>query len=155
MRRAAIIAVLLAATFGGACSDENDLTYFDASLSPQNEVPARASNASGVARMTFDGTTVTYIVIASNLQNYTQGHIHSGAAGVNGPVRVFLLQFQNPPLTINQGTIAEGSFTAADMQGGFDFNTLVEEMRAGTAYVNFHSTTYPGGEIRGQVRLLN
>ena len=57
MRRAAIIAVLLAATFGGACSDENDLTYFDASLSPQNEVPARASNASGVARMTFDGTT--------------------------------------------------------------------------------------------------
>ena len=45
MRRAAIIAVLLAATFGGACSDENDLTYFDASLSPQNEVPARASNA--------------------------------------------------------------------------------------------------------------
>ncbi|HEY8234050.1 MAG: CHRD domain-containing protein [Vicinamibacterales bacterium] len=155
MRRAAIFAVLLAATFGGACSDDSDLTYFDAALSPDNEVPARASGASGVARMTFDGTTVTYIAIASNLNNYTQGHIHSGAAGVNGPVRVFLLQFQNPALSITQGTITEGSFTAADMQGGFDFNTLIEEMRAGTAYVNFHSTTYPGGEIRGQVRLLN
>ena len=142
MRRAAIIAVLLAATFGGACSDENDLTYFDASLSPQNEVPARASNASGVARMTFDGTTVTYIVIASNLQNYTQGHIHSGAAGVNGPVRVFLLQFQNPPLTINQGTIAEGSFTAADMQGGFDFNTLVEEMRGANPHLKVQITPH-------------
>jgi hypothetical protein len=154
MRRAAVIAVLLAATFGGACSDDNDLTYFDASLSPANEVPPRASNASGVARMTFDGTTVTFIVIASNLNAYTMGHIHSGAAGVNGPVRVFLLQPQNPPLSMTQGTIAEGSFTAADVTG-IDFNALVEEMRAGTAYVNFHSTTYPGGEIRGQVRLLN
>jgi hypothetical protein len=105
--------------------------------------------------MTFDGTTVTFIVLAANLNNYTQGHIHSGAAGVNGSVRVFLLQFQTPALSITQGIIAEGSFTAADMVGGYDFNTLIEEMRAGTAYVNFHSTTYPGGEIRGQVRLLN
>ena len=154
MRRAALVAVLLAATLGGACSSDNDITYFEATLSPDNEVPARASGASGVARMTFDGTTVTFIALAANFNNYTQGHIHSGAAGVNGPVRVFLLQFQNPALSISQGTIAEGSFTAADMVS-YDFNTLIEEMRAGTAYVNFHSTTYPGGEIRGQVRLLN
>jgi hypothetical protein len=155
MRRAALIAVLLAAALGGACSSENDLTYFDATLSPDNEVPPRASGASGAARFTFDGTTVTFIVVAANLNNYTQGHIHSGAAGVNGSVRVFLLPFQTPPLSVSQGIIAEGSFTAADMQGGFSFTTLIEEMRAGTAYVNFHSTTYPGGEIRGQVRLLN
>ena len=154
MRRAALMAVLLAATLGGGCSSNDDTEFFDAVLSPDNEVPARASGASGVARLTFDGTTVTFIVLASNLNNYTQGHIHSGAAGVNGPVRVFLLQFQNPPLSITQGTVVEGSFTAADMVN-YDFNTLIEEMRAGTAYVNFHSTTYPGGEIRGQTRLLN
>jgi hypothetical protein len=154
MRRPALMAVLLAATLSGACGSDDDTTFFDATLSPANEVPARVSDASGVARMTFDGTTVTFVVLAANLNNYTQGHIHSGAAGVNGPVRVFLLQFQTPPLSITQGVIAEGSFTAADMVN-YDFNTLVEEMRAGTAYVNFHSTTYPGGEIRGQVRLLN
>jgi hypothetical protein len=148
------MAVLLAATLGGACSSDDDTTFFDAALSPANEVPARTSDASGVARMTFDGTTVTFIVLASNLNNYTQGHIHSGAAGVNGSVRVFLLPLQ-APASITQGVLAEGSFTAADMVGGFDFNTLVEEMRAGTAYVNFHTTLYPGGEIRGQVRLLN
>ena len=38
---------------------------------------------------------------------------------------------------------------------GIDFNALLDEMRAGTAYVNFHTTRYPSGEIRGQVRLLN
>ena len=147
------MAALLAATLGGACSSDEDMTFFEATLSPDNEVPARASSASGIARMTFDGTTVTFLVQAANLNNYTQGHIHSGAEGVNGPVRVFLLQFQTPALSVTQGVIAEGSFTAADMVN-YDFNTLIEEMRAGTAYVNFHSTTYPGGEIRGQVRLL-
>lgn len=154
MRRAALVAVLLAATLGVACSSDEDLTFFDATLSPDNEVPARASSASGVARMTYDGTTVTFVVQAANLSNYTMGHIHSGAAGVNGPVRVFLLQVQNPALSVTQGVIAEGSFTAANVTG-IEFGALIEEMRAGTAYVNFHSTTYPGGEIRGQVRLLD
>jgi hypothetical protein len=153
MRRAALIAVTLAATLGGGCSSDSDTQFFDAHLSPDNEVPARASGASGVARMTFDGTTVTYVVLASNLNNYTQGHIHSGAAGVNGPVRVFLYGLAAPQ-SIAQGLLVEGSFTAANVTG-IDFNTLIEEMRAGTAYVNFHTTLYPGGEIRGQVRLLN
>ena len=154
MRRAALMAVLLAATLGGACSSNDDTEFFDAILSPDNEVPARASGASGVARLTFDGTTVTFIVLASNFNNYTQGHIHSAAAGVNGPVRVTLLPFQTPALSITQGTLVEGSFTAANVTG-IEFNALIEEMRAGTAYVNFHTTLYPGGEIRGQTRLLN
>ena len=154
MRRAALMAALLAATLGGACSSNDDTEFFDAVLSPDNEVPARASSASGVARLTFDGTTVTFIVLASNFNNYTQGHIHSAAAGVNGPVRVTLLPFQTPALSITQGTLVEGSFTAANVTG-IEFNALIEEMRAGTAYVNFHTTLYPGGEIRGQTRLLN
>lgn len=154
MRRAALSAVLLAAMLGGGCNSGDDLDYFDAVLSPDNEVPPRASGASGAARFTFDGTTVTFKVLASNLNNYTQGHIHSGATGVNGPVRVTLLSFQTPALSITEGTLAEGSFTAANVTG-IEFGALIEEMRAGTAYVNFHTTTYPGGEIRGQVRLLN
>jgi hypothetical protein len=153
MRRAALTAVLLAATLGGGCNSGDDLTYFDAVLSPDNEVPPRASGASGAARFTFDGTTVTFIVLASNLNNYTMGHIHSGAAGVNGPIRVFLYGPQ-PATNITQGTLVEGSFTAANVTG-IDFNALLEEMRAGTTYVNFHTTLYPAGEIRGQVRLLN
>jgi len=154
MRRAALIAVFLAATLGVGCGSDENLTFFEAVLSPDNEVPPRASGASGAARITFDGTTVTYIVVAANFNNYTQGHIHSAPAGVNGPIRVTLLPFQTPALSITQGTLAEGSFTAANVTG-IEFNALIEEMRAGTAYVNFHTTLYPGGEIRGQTRLLN
>lgn len=156
MRRAAFIAILAAATMGGACSSDSDTnqTLFLATLSPANEVPARESSASGVARITFDGATVTFVVAANNFENYTMGHIHSGAAGVNGPVRVFLYG-PSAPASLAGGTLVQSSFTASDMVGGFDFNTLIEEMRAGTAYVNFHTTRYPGGEIRGQVQLLN
>ena len=153
MRRAALTAVVLAATLGAGCSSDNNTQYFDAVLSPDNEVPARASGASGVARLTYDGTTVTFIVLAANFNNYTMGHIHSAAAGVNGPVRVFLYG-PAAASSIAKGTLVEGSFTAANVTG-IEFNALIAEMRAGTAYVNFHTTAYPGGEIRGQTRLLN
>ena len=153
MRRAAMITAVLAVTLAGSCSSSSNLTYFDATLSPDNEVPARASGASGVARLTFDGTTVTYIVIVSKFDNFTMGHIHSGVAGANGPVRVFLYG-PSTARSIDQGTLVEGSFTASNVTG-IDFGALLDEMRAGTAYVNFHTTLYPSGEIRGQVRLLN
>jgi hypothetical protein len=155
MRALPLTAALLAATLAAACGSDSNLTFFDAALSPDNEVPPRPSSASGAARLTFDGTTVTYTVVVANFSNITMGHIHTGAAGVNGPVRVFLLQPQSPALNIAQGTLAEGSFTAADMVGGYSFDQLLEDMRSGNAYVNFHTTVFPGGEIRGQVRLLN
>jgi hypothetical protein len=33
------------------------------------------------------------------------------------------------------------------------FNELIAAIRAGVAYVNVHSSTFPGGEVRGQLRL--
>jgi hypothetical protein len=153
MRRAALFAVLLAAATGGiSCSSDDEVTLFEATLSPENEVPPRSSPASGVSRMTFDGTTVTFIVVVSNLNNVTLAHIHSAPAGTNGPVRVDF--YLGPVTSIQQGTLVQGSFTAADVRG-IEFNALIDEMRAGNAYVNVHSQTYPAGEIRGQTRLLN
>ena len=83
------------------------------------------------------------------------GHIHSGAAGVNGPIRISL--FPGPgsnatsnPLTGVDGQLYEGSFEATDVVG-ISYEQLINEMRAGTAYGNVHTTQFPGGEIRGQV----
>jgi CHRD domain len=156
------IALCLAAgALGLACSKAtDDVQVLQADLSGQNEVPARATDASGTAGFTIDGDTVHYSVVVQNFTGITQGHIHSGAADVNGPVRVFLFDTRSGGTTFNptgvvNGVLAEGSFTAADLQPGISYDELINEMRAGTAYANFHTTLYPGGEIRGQTRLLN
>jgi hypothetical protein len=33
-----------------------------------------------------------------------------------------------------------------------DLEDLLEAMRSGNTYVNVHTSQYPGGEIRGQIR---
>jgi hypothetical protein len=60
--------------------------------------------------------------------------------------------FQGSMQSVN-GRLVEGSFTAADVTG-VSYETLVEQMRTGAAYVNVHTTQFPGGEIRGQTELV-
>jgi hypothetical protein len=35
-----------------------------------------------------------------------------------------------------------------------EFSKVLEAIHSGVAYVNLHSTKFPAGEIRGQVRVL-
>jgi hypothetical protein len=163
MRASVKVAGALALALGLAgmgCNDATDnLEVFRADLSPGNEVPARNTAASGTAGFTFDGTTVRYSVEVDDLDRTFMGHIHSAAAGSNGPIRVWLWPSTTPgqgPETsfADKTVIAEGSFTAANVTG-ISFDALLNEMRSGNCYVNFHTTAFPGGEIRGQVRLVD
>lgn len=146
----AVLALGLTAMLAfSACDEDADTIDFAASpLSGQNEVPARASNASGSATFTLDGTTVTFSLSVRALNGITASHIHSGAAGVNGTIRVTL--FSGATTNIADGVLASGTFTAADVTG-ITFDELLNEMRSGNAYVNVHTTAYPTGEIRAQV----
>jgi len=125
-------------------------------MNAANEPGTVTSNGTGTADYTVDGGTVSYTVTFSGLTaNAIAGHIHVGPAGVNGNVTV--------PFTVpgaQSGTFS-GSFTAADVKaamtpdGGVsvtvgDYNGLLTLMRAGNTYTNIHTSTYSGGEIRGQ-----
>lgn len=146
------LAVLASAFFATACNDATKgQTLFRATLAGSNEVPARATAATGSAGLTLDGDTVFFAIEVRQIDKVTASHIHSGAAGANGPVRVDF--FLGPTTDTVDGRLVEGSFTAANVRG-VTFDVLLEQMRAGTAYVNVHTTRYPGGEVRGQTQLI-
>jgi len=128
-------------------------------LSAGEEVPANDSLARGAAifQLSDDGTEMSYRLIASNIENILQSHIHIGPAGENGPVVVFLYPDAPPAVLIpgrHDGVLATGTFTAADFRGplaGASMADLVAALESGNAYVNVHTTQLPGGEIRGQL----
>jgi len=133
---------------------------FVAPLSGDEEVPAVATNARGVAifQLSPDGTELSYRLIASNIENILQAHIHwPGAAGTNAGVVAFLYPDAPPAELIpgrHDGTLATGTITSADLIGplaGMTIADLVDGILAGNAYVNVHTTANPGGEIRGQL----
>lgn len=132
---------------------------FVANLSGSDEVPAVATLATGIAdfQLSPDGTSLSFTLSVSNLNDITQSHIHLAAAGVNGPVVVWLFP-SAPPATLIpgmfSGLLAQGTITAANLTGllaGQPLSALVDAINAGNAYVNVHSVAHPGGEIRGQI----
>jgi|SRR5438445_2261393 len=132
---------------------------FIVNLSGANEVPARGTGASGVMGFNVTGNRVDYSIEVHNMSTGIVGaHLHTGAAGINGPIRIALFpgpgaNFTTNPLTGVDGQLYEGSFEASDVTG-ISFQDLLAGMRAGTVYGNVHTSQFPGGEIRGQAQLL-
>lgn len=133
---------------------------FIAPMSGDQEVPAADTRARGQATFTLssDGSELSYRLVVANLHNVTMAHIHRAPAGENGPVVAWLYPSGPPPQLIegrSSGVLATGTLTADNLVGqlaGGTLEDLVALMRAGETYVNVHTTAYPGGEIRGQIR---
>lgn len=135
---------------------------FVAHLSGAEEVAAipveTRATGQAVFRLSRDGSTLEYRLIVANIQNVTMAHIHLAPAGANGPVVVWLYP-DGPPAQLlpgrSSGVLATGTIQAADLVGllaGASLDELIDELRAGNAYVNVHTTAYPAGEVRGQIR---
>jgi CHRD domain len=144
---------------GGCTKGTEGMEVFEATLSPANEVPARSTAANGRVQYISDGTTVTYTIEVDDINNVVAAHIHSAAAGVNGPIRVFFFGNGSPhpggPVSFGDKSIlVQGSFTAANVSG-VSFSELLNQMRNGQAYTNVHTSQFPGGEMRGQIQLVN
>ena len=65
-----------------------------AELSGEQEVPLVATNADGLAAVTFDeaGALLTVHANTSGLNDASFSHLHTAFAGVNGPVAIGLVQ---------------------------------------------------------------
>lgn len=133
---------------------------FRAHLSGDQEVAPVETAATGQAifKLSKDGTELYYKVIVANIENVLMAHIHWAPVGANGGVVAWLYPAGPPPALIPgrfSGILTEGTITSADLVGGLAGMTvqdLVNLMLAGDTYVNVHTSQYPGGEIRGQIR---
>lgn len=157
MRR--IVPILLVLLIAPAAMAGASSRNFTAHLTGAEEVPPVETAATGqtVFQLSRDGTEISYRLIAANIENVTQAHIHLGPAGVNGPVVVWLYP-EGPPAQLIpgrfDGVLATGTFTEANLVGplaGESLEDLLDAMRAGSTYVNVHTSQFPGGEIRGQI----
>ncbi len=110
------------------------------SMTGGQQVPANASAASALPASTVDLETgdVTLHLRATGADNATASHIHLGFAGENGGVVIGLTKDAGDP----------GHWSVEGAQ--FDEAGL-ESYLAGQLYVNLHTPTFPGGEIRGQI----
>jgi len=134
-----------------------------ASLSGAQEVPAVDAPGRGTALFSVsdDRSEVSFKVTVANVREMTQSHIHCAAAGVNGPIVVFLFGLLPEGESLN-GILAQGSFkedklivrpdSAACPGGVASLEELLAKMETGQAYVNVHTIPHPSGEIRGQIR---
>jgi hypothetical protein len=132
---------------------------FGTHMNGGQETPARATRATGqlVLRPTQDGSGLHFKLIAANIVDVLQSHIHLAPPGVAGPVVVWLYPAAPPAVLIPgrfNGVLAEGLITDAQVVGplaGQGVAGLIAAIRAGNAYANVHTVLYPPGEIRGQL----
>lgn len=155
----------------------NGASNLETHLTGDEEVPPNNTQAQGQAifRVNADGSSVDFRLIASNIDNVTQAHIHCGRPGANGPVRMWLYPNIGPTGTALDPTAAAGPQNGVLASGTFDPRPvicpasavgqdmpLLDAMRAGLTYVNVHTNDgdpltspapgdFPGGEIRGQL----
>jgi len=167
MRRIGVLAGMLMLALLAPVPSASAGDNFVATLSGDQEVPARDTQAVGVAKFKLReaGAALEFKVNVANIDNPFAAHIHCGAVGVNGPIGVTL--FMGPPAAggVN-GTLAEGTITAPDPGNGCgwtDLAAVLAAMGSGDTYVNVHTNDgmappntgpgdFPGGEIRGQIR---
>lgn len=107
-------------------------------LSGANEVPPVSTSASGTAAITVgDDKAVSGSVTTTGI-NGVAAHIHTGAAGKNGPVTIGLTKAGDGMWAVPAGAKFTDDQYATYKSGGM--------------YINVHSPANKAGEIRGQLQ---
>jgi len=147
---------------------------------PGGPTPADShGQGQAIIRIASDDLSFDYKLIASNIENITQAHIHCGSSVVSGPIMIWLYPSVTSTATApngagrHDGVLAEGTVksgvalnvrtvatTNAFCPGGVaNFAEALAKIRAGQAYVNVHTNdgvgatnTGPGDFPGGEIR---
>lgn len=140
MKNFGYVFLLILLSVGAASAQQR----FVAAMDGAQEVPPNGSAGKGTCHIVLNAaqTQITVNCTFSGLgTNLQAAHIHgNGGPGTNAGV---LFGFTGLP-TATSGTVGPLTFTLTPAQ--------VADMRAHRYYVNFHSVSIPGGEIRGQIK---
>jgi len=149
-------ALALVATLAGSATAANRPLV--AVLNGSNEVPGPGdANGRGVAlirRVAVENGVdkVCWFIVANKLAPATAAHIHPGAAGVAGAPVVTLGTPAKKSHGVGQGVeMARG---CTDPATATYTDAQLDSIWANPSgfYVNVHTTEFPGGAIRGQLR---
>jgi hypothetical protein len=155
---AAFCLVTLTGSFATAGSDNVAL---QARLDGFQEIPAKLTDGHGTFKATIGANSIAYTLTFADLSTAAAAaHLHFAQRGVNGGIFAFLCGGGGKPACPAAGGTVTGTITAADIlapspdQGlaAGDFAGAVRALRSGNTYANVHTTRFPGGEIRGQIR---
>lgn len=128
-----VAAILLAGHVGTSISQEMKLE-----LSGTQEVPPVETAGKGSGTITVgENKSVSGSVTTTGVSGVA-AHIHMGAAGKNGPVIIPLTKSGDSTWSVPANTmLKDDQYTA---------------FKAGDLYVNVHSPTHKGGEVRAQLK---
>ena len=155
MRRVTTIVAAWLFAMTMATAAQAQTVSFTAHLTGANETPGVLTGAFGTADIRWDvaSQTLSWIIDVFNMPSGTSNaHFHVGGPGLAGPT-VVNIAFPNQ---VSNDFRLTGSATATNLlprndQGIRSWQDLEQSLFGGQLYINIHSTTNPGGEIRGQV----
>ena len=135
-----MVVLALALLIGGPGMAAQEMGTATAKLTGDAEVPGPGDpKGSGTVQVTLnpDKGEVCYELSVANIQEATAAHIHEGAVGKEGPVKVGL---DAPKGGSAKGCkSAEAAVMKAIMQDPANY------------YVNVHNAAFPKGAVRGQL----
>jgi hypothetical protein len=134
---------------------------FKAQLTGAEEVPPVIDQGTtGKFEIQFnrDFTSGEFKLVVNKGTQVLQAHLHCGAAGVNGPIIVFLAGNPTAPggwnvdgQWVTNASVTNENITNTTTPCGDTLEEIANAARAGMVYANVHSKAKPGGVARGQL----
>jgi hypothetical protein len=155
---AALVLAFAVSASGRQNGNGNGNGQFSARLDGYQETPSISTTGRGSFSARLQNGQIRYRLSYSGLEGTANvAHIHFAQQHVAGDIVAWLCGGGGKPACPASGEVT-GTIVAADVVAvaaqGIAANELAElirAMRAGAAYANVHSSTFGGGEIRGQI----